>query len=110
MPECFQPQPLARTNSGSIIVYDPAKQTLSLRKRNELDMQKAIKTVPAPRMSNRLNIYLNRNDSDIDRLAATLSLDVLGWAANFKRVCGKVSEVCVMELPEERPGTAAPAA
>ena len=63
---------------------------------------KAISRVPAPKWRNRLDIYLNRNDNESARLAATLSLDKLGWTTNVKRACGQISEVWVMELPDER--------
>ena len=66
-------------------------------------MRKAIETIQAPKWKNRLDIYLKRNDSETERLAATLSLDTLGWATNVKRALGQISQVCVMELPERGP-------
>lgn len=66
-------------------------------------VEKVIKTVPVPKWRNRVDIYLNRNDSETERLAARLSLDTLGFATNVKRAFGKFTNVCVMELPEKGP-------
>lgn len=38
-------RPVARTNSGSVIVYDPERQTLSIWKRKKLDSMTASKHV-----------------------------------------------------------------
>lgn len=99
----IEPRPISRTGSGSIIVYDPAKQTLSVWKRKRLDMRKAIETIQAPKWRSRLDVYLKHSDSETERLAATLSLDTLGWTTNVKRALGQISHVCVMESPEPGP-------
>ncbi|KAL8712037.1 MAG: hypothetical protein Q9220_003733 [cf. Caloplaca sp. 1 TL-2023] len=94
-------QPLDRTSSGSIIVYDPTEQRISLHKRKDLDKQTPIITLRAPRVGNHMNIYAKRDDSDMDRLVAMLNLGVLGWSATIKRAMGKINEVWVMELPKD---------
>ena len=113
-----EPQPIARTNSGSIIVFDPVRQKLSIRKQGKLDgkhvamnqimdalltvglARKATSRISAPKWSNRLDIYLDREDTDTKSLAATLNLDKLGWTTSLKRFCGSIREVWVMELPD----------
>ena len=37
-----EPQPIARTNSGSIIIFDPVKQTLCIRKKRKLDGKRSL--------------------------------------------------------------------
>lgn len=53
----------------------------------------------APKWRNKLDVYYKRNDSEIQRFLATLSLDKLGFKTNVQRACGRINEVCVMELP-----------
>ena len=37
-----EPQPIGRTSNGSLIVFDPVKQNLSIRKRIKLDGKRSL--------------------------------------------------------------------
>ncbi|KAL8949080.1 MAG: hypothetical protein Q9222_004787 [Ikaeria aurantiellina] len=88
-------------DGGSIIVYDPSRFTITLQKRNDLNMRTPIKILRAPRLSSHLDVYLKYVDSEVERLAARLDLCVLGSTVNLMRALGKINEVWVMELDWE---------
>ena len=50
----------------------------------------------APKWGSRVDIY---DDSESNRLVATLNLSKLGWLVNARRLVGKCNEILVMELP-----------
>lgn len=56
-------------------------------------------TQTAPKWNSHVSIYVDQDD-DTKRLAATLDLGKLGWANNMMRLCGKFSQIVVMELPD----------
>jgi hypothetical protein len=51
---------------------------------------------PAPKFSSQVDVFVDREDGT-ERLVATLNLDKLGWGTNIKRMCGKISDIYVME-------------
>lgn len=87
---------------GSAIVFDPSTQTVSTRKLKKLPADKFTSTQSAPKWSSHVPIYVDQDDTT-KRLAATLDLGKLGWANNVMRLCGKYSQIVVMELPDTQP-------
>ncbi|KAL2046845.1 hypothetical protein N7G274_000863 [Stereocaulon virgatum] len=85
-------KPTKRTNSGSVIVFDPNSQTVTIERAESLKDQEATKTQTAPKFGNRVDIY------DESRLVATLNLRKLGWVPNAKRLVGKCNQILVMEI------------
>ena len=59
----------------------------------------------APKWGSQLDIYLEREDTKTERLAARLNLNSLGWTTNLKRKCGSIRHVWIMELAD---GTSSP--
>ena len=54
----------------------------------------------APKFFSHVDVFAHCDGTE--RLVATLNLEKLGWAANFKRLCGQISEIYVMESADER--------
>jgi hypothetical protein len=57
---------------------------------------------PAPKFSNQVDVFVDREDGT-ESLVATLNLDRLGWGTNIKRMCGKISDIYVMENCDANP-------
>ncbi|MCJ1452588.1 hypothetical protein MMC28_002931 [Mycoblastus sanguinarius] len=85
---------------GSAIVFDPATLTLTTEKVQRLESTHATKPKKAPKWANRVDIY---DESESNRLVATLNLGKLSWSTNMKRLVGKCNQIYVMELPDEMP-------
>lgn len=104
---------------GSAIVFDPATQTVSTRKLKRLqglyplsfmteqnhvltpffiEADQVTSSQNAPKWNSHVDIYVDQDHTK--RLAATLDLGKLGWASNMMRLCGKYSQIVVMELPD----------
>jgi hypothetical protein len=58
-------------------------------------VEKATNQKTAPKWGSRVSIY---EESGSKRMIATLNLDKLHWKENFKRHCGLISQIYVMEL------------
>ncbi|KAK3173000.1 hypothetical protein OEA41_006328 [Lepraria neglecta] len=86
-------KPIQRTNSGHVIVFDPATQTLTTEKAKRLKDYDA-KLQTAPKLGSRVDIFVD------SRLVATINLSKLSWATNTKRFFGKCNQILVMELPD----------
>ena len=113
--EDAEPKQITRTNSGRVIVFDPVKQTLTTQKAKNLDskypcacakyyhnfcaVQKATSKEKAPKWGSRVSIY---EKSGSKRMIATLNLDKLKWTENVQRHCGMITNIYIMELPNER--------
>ncbi|MCJ1450131.1 hypothetical protein MMC28_000460 [Mycoblastus sanguinarius] len=93
----FEPQPIKRTNSGSVIVLDLGKGTLTTIKSKELDINRCTNQATAPKWRSRASIYERFGSR---RMIATVNLDQLDWVANIKRHLGLISEIYVMEQPK----------
>lgn len=102
---------------GSAIVFDPATQTVSTQKLKRvpglssfhltwlmvhalttLAADQVTSTQSAPKWNSHVSIYVQ--DDDTRRLAATLDLGKLGFTNNVMRLCGKFSQIVVMESSE----------
>ncbi|KAK0513733.1 hypothetical protein JMJ35_003455 [Cladonia borealis] len=81
-----QPKPIERVNSGDVIVYDLAIQTITTQKAEKYKDQEA-KLFNAPRFSNHVDLW------DDSRLIARLDLDKLGWGTTTKRWFGKCKQI-----------------
>ena len=108
-----EPKPIARTNSGRVIVFDPVKRTLTTEKAKNLDskqvslrvcgyyhnlcaVEKVTSSEKAPKWGSRVSIY---EKSGSKRMIATLNLDKLKWTENVQRHCGMITNIYIMELP-----------
>lgn len=104
-------KPIKRTNSGHVIVFDPATQTLTTEKAKRLKgisfnitilyhlhtnscIDQNAKLQTAPKLGSRVDIFID------SRLVATINLSKLGWATNTKRLFGKCNQILVMDLPD----------
>ena len=112
-----EPKPIGRTNSGSVILFDPASQTIRREKRKKLDRKYHIKIqIPtlalrykaarktsfkgkAPKLGSSFNIY---HEADSSLLVATLKLDKLGWLANWQRLRGNCNEIYAVDWPDDK--------
>ena len=105
------PKPIQRTNSGQVIVFDPATQTLTTEKAKRLkgtsctlqeiccahihsDIDHDAKLRTAPKFGSRVDIFVD------SRLVATINLSKLGLVTNAKRFFGKCNQILVMDLPD----------
>ncbi|KAL9099784.1 MAG: hypothetical protein Q9163_004757 [Psora crenata] len=92
-------KPIGRTNSGTVILFDLATQTITTQKKKRIPEKKIYKyEKPAPRFGNRVKIFEGAGSS---LLVASLNLDKLGWGASLKRLCGKCNDIYVMDIPDE---------
>lgn len=109
--EDCEPDGVRRTNSGKVIIYDPATQELKRQRIEDLDSkcsrhrqtqawgtQMLIAGVGkrityrgrAPNMGSRTAIYADQNSS---LLVASVKLSNLGWQASWQRFCGRCNDV-----------------
>ena len=118
MAQEFEAPLLARTNSGSVIVFDFVKQTLSIANIKRIDstyrcnsppiesfahefpVKRVTKVVRAPQWEDKISIYTDRDDTDTKRLIATLNLGKLGFVTTLKRRCNQIKEVFVVDEEE----------
>lgn len=84
-----EPKSVERTNSGSVIVFDLATQTITTKKAKKFK-DALPKPHPAPRFGNSVDIY------DESRLIATLNLGKLGWFTTTKRLFGRCNQILVI--------------
>jgi hypothetical protein len=85
----------AGARRGSAIVFYPATQTFKTTKLKTLDDDQVTSRQSAPKWNSHVPIYVEHDDTK--RLAATLDLGKLGWANNVMRLCGKYSEILVVD-------------
>ncbi len=112
------------SGKGHVIVFDPVAQTVSTEKVKNLgDFQCVVVSIsswtkthlpgepiikqPTPKWSSHAHIYVDTNSTEPGleierRLVATVNLDKLGWTMKIKRLCGRRSEIYVMELPHQK--------
>ncbi|KAL6712760.1 hypothetical protein ACLMJK_009698 [Lecanora helva] len=105
----LEPEPIKRTDSGSVIVLDLVKGTLVTISHKELEYEKCTNQAKAPRWGKRASIY---ERSGSRRMIATVNLDQLDWIANLKRHLGLMNQIYVVRdhSTARRKGEAAMAA
>ena len=54
----------------------------------------------APKFFSQVDVFVNQDDGT-ERLVTTLNLDKLGWSTNIKRLVGKISDIYVIETPDD---------
>ncbi len=63
-------------------------------------VKKATGQRQAPKFSNKVDVFTDYDDGS-KRFVATLNLEKLGWGTHIKRLCGRISEIYVLETPED---------
>ena len=118
--EEVEPKRLGRTNSGTVILFDPSSQTIKTEKRKRLDRKckadysdmTSVLTPgiahrtsfkgTAPKVGNNYNIYHEDNSS---LLVASLKLDKLGLMARWQRLWGNCNEIYALDWQENQKST-----
>lgn len=102
-------------NNRSVIVYEPATQTVSIKKIGDLGkfgISSSLSSHTELRFAESSPILIQRTPkfrthvdittADPVRLIATLNLGKLGSIASAKRACGRLSQIYVMATPDEQ--------
>lgn len=57
--------------------------------------------VSAPKFSNKVDVFTQCEDGT-KRLVVTLHLERLGWGTHIKRLCGKISDIYILETSDDK--------
>ena len=123
-PACGDCKPIHRTNSGKVIVYDPATQELKRQRLEDLDGERFTNDggsdhnrvlifragqkikyqyrCRAPNMGSRTRIYEDQNSQSF--LLASVKLSNLGWQASWQRLRGRCNDVYTIETHDSSNG------
>ena len=67
---------------------------------NEILVARATSKQHAPRFLSQVDVFASQDDGT-ERLVTILNLDKLGWSTNIKRLVGQISDIYVIENPDE---------